>query len=299
MSIDTSNSNKSNNLSHSSKVLYTVSDNGVATVTFDNGAKHNAFDDTIIKILTDIFNDIAKRDDIKVMVLAANGKSFSAGADLGWMKRMAGYSYEDNLKDAHKLAEMLKVLNFLPQATIAKIQGAAFGGAVGLASCCDIVIASNKASFCLSEVKLGLIPATISPYVVNAIGLKASRRYFQTAERFFADKAMQIGLVDEVVDAEELTPAVEKMINTLLSNSPQAMRQAKQLAFDVAYQKIDEQLLSDTSARIASIRVSNEGQEGLSAFFEKRSPAWQQSANTGNQLTSNHLASSQCNDSEG
>ncbi|NQY47954.1 MAG: enoyl-CoA hydratase/isomerase family protein [Colwellia sp.] len=299
MSIDTSDSNKSNNLSHSSKVLYTVSDNGVATVTFDNGAKHNAFDDTIIKILTDIFNDIAKRDDIKVMVLAANGKSFSAGADLGWMKRMAGYSYEDNLKDAHKLADMLKVLNFLPQATIAKIQGAAFGGAVGLASCCDIVIASNKASFCLSEVKLGLIPATISPYVVNAIGLKASRRYFQTAERFFADKAMQIGLVDEVVDAEELTPAVEKMINTLLSNSPQAMRQAKQLAFDVAYQKIDEQLLSDTSARIASIRVSNEGQEGLSAFFEKRSPAWQQSANTGNQLTSNHLASSQCNDSEG
>ena len=280
-------------------MLYTVSDNGVATVTFDNGAKHNAFDDTIIKILTDIFNDIAKRDDIKVMVLAANGKSFSAGADLGWMKRMAGYSYEDNLKDAHKLAEMLKTLNFLPQATIAKIQGAAFGGAVGLASCCDIVIASNKASFCLSEVKLGLIPATISPYVVNAIGLKASRRYFQTAERFFADKAMQIGLVDEVVAHDELTPAVDKMIATLLSNSPAAMRQAKQLAFDVAYQKIDEQLLSDTSARIASIRVSNEGQEGLSAFFEKRSPAWQQSANTGNQLTSNHLASSQCNDSEG
>ena len=161
------------------------------------------------------------------------------------------------------------------------------------------MIASNKASFCLSEVKLGLIPATISPYVVNAIGLKASRRYFQTAERFFADKAMQIGLVDEVVAHDELTPAVDKMIATLLSNSPAAMRQAKQLAFDVAYQKIDEQLLSDTSARIASIRVSNEGQEGLSAFFEKRSPAWQQSANTGNQLTSNHLASSQCNDSEG
>ncbi|NQZ26876.1 MAG: enoyl-CoA hydratase/isomerase family protein [Colwellia sp.] len=299
MSIDKSDSTKSNNLSHSSKVLYTISDNGVATVTFNNAEKHNAFDDTIIKTLTDIFNDIAKRDDIKVMVLAANGKSFSAGADLGWMKRMAGYSYEDNLKDAHKLAEMLKVLNFLPQATIAKIQGAAFGGAVGLASCCDIVIASNKASFCLSEVKLGLIPATISPYVVNAIGLKASRRYFQTAERFFADKAMQIGLVDEVVDADELTPAVDKMIATLLSNSPAAMRQAKQLAFDVAYQKIDEPLLSDTSARIASIRVSNEGQEGLSAFFEKRSPAWQQSASTGNHLTSNHVASSQCNDSEG
>ena len=299
MSIDKSDSTKSNNLSHSSKVLYTISDNGVATVTFNNAEKHNAFDDTIIKTLTDIFNDIAKRDDIKVMVLAANGKSFSAGADLSWMKRMASYSYEDNLKDANKLAEMLKALNFLPQATIAKIQGAAFGGAVGLASCCDIVIASNKASFCLSEVKLGLIPATISPYVVNAIGLKASRRYFQKAERFFADKAMQIGLVDEVVEHDELTAAVDKMITTLLSNSPAAMRQAKQLAFDVAYQAIDEQLLSDTSARIASIRVSNEGQEGLSAFFEKRSPAWQQNASTGNQLTSNHLASSQCNDSEG
>ncbi|KGJ97113.1 enoyl-CoA hydratase/isomerase family protein [Colwellia psychrerythraea] len=295
MSIDTPDLNKSNNLSNSSKVLYTISDNGVATVTLNNAEKHNAFDDTIIKTLTDIFSDIAKRDDVKVMVLAANGKSFSAGADLGWMKRMASYSYEDNLKDANALAQMLKALNFMPQATIAKIQGAAFGGAVGLASCCDIVIASNKASFCLSEVKLGLIPATISPYVVNAIGLKASRRYFQTAERFFADKAMQIGLVDEVVDAADLTPAVEKMITTLLNNSPTAMRQAKQLAFDVAYQDINEQLLSDTSARIASIRVSSEGQEGLSAFFDKRSPAWQQSAN----LTSNHLASSQCNDSEG
>jgi methylglutaconyl-CoA hydratase len=274
MSIDTSTS-----ISPSEKVLYTLSDNGVATVTFDNAEKHNAFDDVIIKTLTDIFNDIAKRDDIKVMVLAANGKSFSAGADLGWMKRMAGYSYEDNLKDANALAQMLKALNFLPQATIAKIQGAAFGGAVGLASCCDIVIASNKASFCLSEVKLGLIPATISPYVVNAIGLKASRRYFQTAERFFSDKAMQLGLVDEVVEADDLTPAVEKMITILLSNSPQAMRQAKQLAFDVAYQEINEQLLSETSARIANIRVSSEGQEGLSAFFEKRSPAWQQNAN--------------------
>ena len=280
MPIDTSISpSVSVSVSASKKVLYTISNNGVATVTFDNAEKHNAFDDVIIKTLTDIFNDIAKRDDIKVMVLAANGKSFSAGADLGWMKRMAGYSYEDNLKDANALAQMLKALNFLPQATIAKIQGAAFGGAVGLASCCDIVIASNKASFCLSEVKLGLIPATISPYVVNAIGLKASRRYFQTAERFFSNKAMQLGLVDEVVEADELTPAVEKMITTLLSNSPEAMRQAKQLAFDVAYQDINEQLLSETSARIASIRVSSEGQEGLSSFFEKRSPSWQQNTN--------------------
>jgi methylglutaconyl-CoA hydratase len=162
----------------------------------------------------------------------------------------------------------------LPQTTIAKIQGAAFGGAVGLASCCDIVIASTKASFCLSEVKLGLIPATISPYVVDAIGLKASRRYFQTAERFFADKAQQLGLVDEMVAPEELTAEVNSMVTKLLANGSQARRQAKKLSQDVAFQTIDENLLRDTSERIAAIRVSTEGQEGLTAFFEKRAPNW-------------------------
>jgi len=259
------------------KVLFEVSERGIATVTLNNPDKHNAFDDIIIQQLTDIFVQVAQRDDISVMVLAANGKSFSAGADLGWMKRMASYSYQDNLTDANALAKMLSALNFLPQPTIAKIQGAAFGGAVGLASCCDIVIASSKASFCLSEVKLGLIPATISPYVVNAIGLKASRRYFQSAERFFSNKAQQLGLVDEVVEPDALADEVEKMLNTLLNNSPQAMRQAKQLAFDVAYQTIDNNLLNETSERIAAIRVSEEGQEGLSAFFEKRQPSWQTS----------------------
>ena len=196
---------------HNSRVLFDVDSRGVATVTLNNPDKHNAFDDNIIKALTTTFNTIAQRHDIHVVVLASNGKSFSAGADLGWMKRMAAYSYEDNLKDANALAIMLKALNFMPQPTIAKIQGAAFGGAVGLASCCDIVIASTKASFCLSEVKLGLIPATISPYVVNAMGLKACRRYFQTAERFFADKAMHLGLVDEVVAMEELDNEVKKI----------------------------------------------------------------------------------------
>jgi len=255
-------------------VLFNVDRYGVATVTLNNPDKHNAFDDKIIAQLTVIFMEIAKRDDIKVMILASTGKSFSAGADLGWMKRMASFSYEENLNDANALAHMLKALNFLPQTTIAQIQGAAFGGAVGLASCCDIVIASNKASFCLSEVKLGLIPATISPYVVNAIGQKASRRYFQTAERFFADKAQQLGLVDEIVSLEELESAVNNMVSTLLSNGPHAVRQAKQLALDVAYQEINHELLSITSERIASIRVSDEGQEGLTAFFEKRPASW-------------------------
>lgn len=255
-------------------VLFEVNEQGIATVTLNNPDKHNAFDDEIIKQLTNIFNDISNRDDISIMILASNGKSFSAGADLGWMKRMASYSYEDNLKDANALAQMLKALNFLPQTTIAKIQGAAFGGAIGLASCCDIVIASTKASFCLSEVKLGLIPATISPYVVDAIGLKASRRYFQTAERFFSDKAQQIGLVDEVVTPEELTDEVNAMVAKLLVNGSQARRQAKKLSQDVAFQTIDENLLKDTSERIAAIRVSTEGQEGLTAFFEKRAPNW-------------------------
>lgn len=255
-------------------VLFDVDEQGIATVTLNNPEKHNAFDDGIIKQLTDIFNNISQRDDISIMILASSGKSFSAGADLGWMKRMAGYSYEDNLKDANALAEMLKALNFLPQTTIAKIQGAAFGGAVGLASCCDIVIASTKASFCLSEVKLGLIPATISPYVVDAIGLKASRRYFQTAERFFSDKAHQLGLVDEVVPPEALSDEVSAMVTTLLANGSQARRQAKKLSQDVAFQTIDDNLLKDTSERIAAIRVSAEGQEGLTAFFEKRAPNW-------------------------
>jgi len=260
---------------HNEKVLFEVNEQGIASVTLNNPEKHNAFDDDIIKQLTDIFNNISERDDISIMVLASNGKSFSAGADLAWMKRMAGYSYKDNLKDANALAQMLKALNFLPQTTIAKVQGAAFGGAVGLASCCDIVIASTKASFCLSEVKLGLIPATISPYVVDAIGLKASRRYFQTAERFFSDKAQQLGLVDEIVEPEDLSDKVNSMIDILLANGSQARRQAKKLSQDVAFQSIDEALLTDTSERIAAIRVSEEGQEGLSAFFEKRSPNWQ------------------------
>ncbi len=255
-------------------VLLEVDEQGIATVTLNNPEKHNAFDDGIIKQLTDIFNDISNRDDVSIMILASNGKSFSAGADLGWMKRMASYSYEDNLKDANALAKMLKTLNFMPQTTIAKIQGAAFGGAVGLASCCDIVIASTKASFCLSEVKLGLIPATISPYVVDAIGLKASRRYFQTAERFFSDKAQLLGLVDEVVAPELLADEVNSMVAKLLANGSQARRQAKKLSQDVAFQTIDDNLLKDTSERIAAIRVSTEGQEGLTAFFEKRTPNW-------------------------
>lgn len=264
-------------------VLFTVDSRGVATVTLNNPDKHNAFDDTIIGVLQRTFDHIATRQDISVVVLAANGKSFSAGADLGWMKRMASYSFEDNLTDANALASMLYALNYLPQPTIAKVQGAAFGGAVGLVSCCDITLASEKASFCLSEVKLGLIPATISPYVVAAIGVKASRRYFATAERFFAAKAQQIGLIDEVVAVTELDELTENMTNLLLNNGPTAIREAKALIFDVAGQDVDDTIMAETSRRIAEIRVSAEGQEGLTAFFEKRQPNWQRGS-TANKL---------------
>ncbi|MEP4145628.1 MAG: enoyl-CoA hydratase/isomerase family protein [Halioglobus sp.] len=248
---------------------------GVATVTLDNPQKHNAFDDKIIAELTEAFTTVDHDPAARVMVLASNGRSFSAGGDLNWMKRMASYSHEENMQDARALANLLKALNFMSKPTIARIQGAAFGGAVGLVSCCDMAIATERASFSLSEVKIGLMPATISPYVVAAMGQRASRRYFATAERFSADEALRLGLVSQVV-AEEgiLDAAVASLVDCLLTNSPAAMAASKQLVFEVAGRVIDEALVDMTCQRIADIRVSPEGQEGLSAFLEKRSPNW-------------------------
>ncbi len=208
------------------------------------------------------------------MVLGSEGKSFSAGADLEWMKRMASYSYDENLRDASALALMLKTLNEIPQPTIARVQGAAFGGAVGLVSCCDMAVAASAGSFSLSEVKIGLVPATISPYVIAAIGQRAARRYFVTAERFDAHRALQLGLVNEVVDAEQLDQEIDRLINTLLANGPEAVTGAKQLVFDVAGKPIDQQLIDATCETIAAIRVSEQGQEGLQAFLERRKPQW-------------------------
>ena len=247
----------------------------VATVTLNNAAKHNAFDDAIIAELDRQFAALANNDDVRVVVLAAEGRSFSAGADLGWMQRMASYSYEENLRDASALAEMLRKLNTLPQPTIARVQGAAFGGAVGLVSCCDMAVAASRASFCLSEVKIGLIPATISPYVIDAIGTRAARRLFTTAERFNAKHARRLGLVSKVVDEEDLQKELDQLIDSLLANSPQAVRAAKQLVFDVAGKPITPELIAHTSEQIAAIRVSEEGQEGLKAFLDKRAPGWQ------------------------
>lgn len=255
-----------------SNVLQRIDESGVAFLTLNCPETHNAFDDKIIKRLDEAIQELGT--DARALVLGSVGESFSAGAHLGWMKRMAQYSYADNLDDARALASLLKNLNNFPAPTIARIQGAAFGGAVGLASCCDIAIASTKARFCFSEVKIGLIPSAISPYIVNAIGERASRRYFTTAETFSAEKAMQLGLVSEVVADDQLDTTIERITAAILSNGPEAVVAAKQLALDVAASEFDDDLIEDTCERIANIRVSPEGQEGLAAFLEKRSPKW-------------------------
>lgn len=257
-------------------VVTRVDDRGVATITMNNPDKHNAFDDAIIAELSAAFEQVGSDANVRVVILASEGRSFSAGADLNWMKRMAGYTRDENFRDSQALAEMLRHLNFMPKPTIARVQGAAFGGAVGLVSCCDMAIGSPRASFCLSEVKIGLMPATISPYVVAAMGQRASRRYFTTAERFNADTALQLGLLSQVSDEEALDATIEDLVSQLLSNSPAAVQEAKQLVFDVADKTIDDELIKETCQRIADIRVSVEGQEGLGAFLEKRQPAWTQ-----------------------
>ncbi|MEH6568173.1 MAG: enoyl-CoA hydratase/isomerase family protein [Halioglobus sp.] len=259
---------------------------GVAHVILSNPEKHNAFDDNIIAQLTKAFGDIASNGSVRVMVLSSSGKSFSAGADLNWMKRMASYSYEENLRDAHALADMLQALNFMPQPTIARVQGAAFGGAVGLVSCCDMAVGSTRARFSLSEVKIGLIPATISPYVIDAIGKRAAQRYFTTAEAFNADTALQLGLLSEVVVEEALDESVDTLVNHILGNSPAAVRAGKALVFDVTghakatSDNNNEAMIAMTCEKIAAIRVSDEGQEGLQAFLEKRPASWLRPAST-------------------
>jgi len=256
-----------------SNIKLRISENGIATVTLDNPAKHNAFDDSIIKELTDVFTEVDNSPDAKVMVLCAEGKSFSAGADLAWMKRMADYSLEENLADAKGLAQMLKTLDRLSKPTIARVQGAAYGGAVGLVSCCDIAVGTPHAKFCLSEVKVGLVPATISPYVIAAIGQRTARRYFQTAEVISAERAHHMGLLSEVTDPSELDAEVERFCSLLLANGPNAMQQSKAIIFDIAGQALDDKLIDHTSQVIAKARVSTEGQQRLSAFLEKLSKA--------------------------
>jgi methylglutaconyl-CoA hydratase len=255
-------------------IQYQLDERGVATITLNRPEIHNAFDDTVIAALTNAFTHAANDPAVRVVVLAANGKSFCAGGDLNWMRRMAGYNYDENLQDSNALADMLRTLNFLPKPTIARVQGAAYGGGVGLVACCDIAVASSNSAFCLSEVKVGLIPATIGPYVVQAIGQRAARRYFTTAELISANTAHVLGLVSELVEPKELEAHVANIVTNLLRNGPNAIAEAKRLVLDIAGREIDAAMIADTSERIAQTRGSDEGREGLSAFLEKRKPNW-------------------------
>lgn len=247
---------------------------GVARITMARPDKHNAFDDALIADLTAAFRAAGDDAAVRVVVLRGEGKSFSAGADLGWMQRMADYSRDENLGDARGLAEMMRALNELPKPTVARVQGAAFGGGVGLVAACDIALASQAASFCLSEVRLGLIPSVISPYVVEAIGARAARRYFLTAERFDAATARALGLVHEVDPPERLDHRLDEVVAGLLANGPAAMAASKSLIRRVGRGPVDEAMVEDTAVRIADIRASDEGREGVRAFLEKRDPSW-------------------------
>ena len=258
----------------SNDLLCQIDNTGVATLTMNRPEIHNAFDDRLIAALIDELGRLEADPRVRVLVLTANGKSFSAGADLSWMRRMADYSREENLQDARQLAELMRKLDGFPRPTLALVQGAAYGGGVGLVACCDMVIASHKASFCLSEVKLGLIPAVISPYVVSAIGPRAARRYFLSAERFSAVEASRINLVHELVAPEELQAKGAEFCSLLLKNGPYAMAAAKDLIAAVARGPIDQAMIHDTAERIADTRASAEGCDGLTAFLEKRTPSW-------------------------
>ena len=249
-------------------------DDGTATLWLNRPDLHNAFDDALITEVTQALDTLASDAVVRVVIVAGKGKSFSAGADLAWMKRMAGYSLEQNEADANHLAEMLHKLNTMPKATIAAVQGAAMGGGVGLCAACDIGIASSDAVFALSEAKLGLIPAVISPYVIEAIGTRAARRYMLTAERFDAAAAERLGLVSAVVAPDQLMTEVRRIAEILLQNGPQAVREAKALVAHVSGRENGATLRAETARRIARLRASPEGREGVAAFLEKRKPSW-------------------------
>lgn len=245
-----------------------------ARVTLNRPEVRNAFNEALIAEVTAAFNELGQRGDLRAIVLAAEGKAFCAGADLNWMKAMAGYSWEENHADATRLADMLWAIYSCPVPVIARVQGDVYAGGVGLVACADIVVAVDAAGFCLSEAKLGLLPATIGPYVVKALGEQASRRYFVTAERFPADEAKRLGLVHEVVTADALDAKVDEITAAIAANGPAAVRACKRLVKDVAGRPVTPELRDDTARRIADIRASAEGREGVQSFLNKSKPSW-------------------------
>jgi methylglutaconyl-CoA hydratase len=251
-----------------------IAPNGVATLWLNRPDKNNAFNAQMISELNVALRMLGDSDNARFLVLRGRGKHFSAGADLSWMQASAALSYSANLKDAHELGELMEQLYKLPLPTLAVVQGAAFAGAMGLVSCCDMAIGANDSLFSLSEVRIGLAPAVISPYVVQAIGERAARRYALTADRFDGVRAQQLGLLAECYPVAELEGAAQIWIDNLLKNSPLAMRASKSLLLDVGSGTLSPELRKRTETTIASIRTSEEGQEGLNAFLEKRTPAW-------------------------
>ena len=255
-------------------ILVSTDERGVATVTLNRPEIHNAFDDGVIRDLTGILFALGADPAVKIVILAAAGPSFSAGADLAWMRRMAGYTEAQNVGDAIALARLLATLDGLSKPTIARVQGAAFAGGLGLISCCDIAVGAESAIFCVSEVKLGLVPATISPYLVEAVGPRAARRYCLSAERFSAAEAHRLGLLHEVVPGDQLDAALAKIVDNLLEGSLAAQRHTKELIANVKDRPITDTLMLYTAQAIADARASSDGKEGIAAFFEKRNPGW-------------------------
>ncbi|MGM9428920.1 enoyl-CoA hydratase/isomerase family protein [Hydrogenophaga sp. MI9] len=246
----------------------------VARITLIRPEVRNAFNNEVIQQLKAAFEDVGQRADVRAVVLAAQGPAFCAGADLNWMRRMADYTRAENLADAGQLAAMLQAIYACPKPTIAAVQGDVYAGGMGLVAACDIAVSVRTAAYCLSEVKLGLIPATISPYVIRAMGARAAHRYFLTAERFSADEAHRIGFVHELVDAEVLEAKVNELAQALVNASPAAVKACKRLVQDVAEREIDAALVAATVDSIADIRASDEGREGVASFLQKRKPAW-------------------------
>jgi methylglutaconyl-CoA hydratase len=250
----------------------------VAHVLLNRPEIRNAFDETLIANLTSALQELDADPGVRALVLGGAGSAFCAGADLNWMKRMAGYGYEQNLADARALAAMLKTLDRMAKPTIARVHGAAFAGGIGLVAACDIAIGTPEAKFCLSEAKLGLSPATISPYVVRAIGERAARRYFLSAEVFSAEEACRIGLLSMVSPSEKLDGEIGKILENLVAAGPEALAKIKDLIRSVSHGIVDDAMIDDTAKRIAEIRVSPEGKEGIASFLEKRKPAWSRNA---------------------
>ncbi|MDR2851584.1 MAG: enoyl-CoA hydratase/isomerase family protein [Burkholderiaceae bacterium] len=254
--------------------LIVQTDGPVARITLNRPDTRNAFDEVVIAELTRAFTEASANPALRAIVLAANGPAFCAGANLNWMRRAADFTREQNVQDATGLAAMLRVIHDCPKPVIARVQGDAYAGGMGLVAACDMAVAAEGAHFCLSEVKIGLIPATISPYVIQAMGARAARRYFLTAERFPAAEALRIGFVHEVAAPDALDARIDAMLKNLLSASPAAVSACKRLIADVASREVTDALIAQTVEGIADIRVSAEGREGVRAFLEKRQPVW-------------------------